>query len=61
MVFLGRIDEPRKGLTVLLDALPELVRRVPDVRLLVAGPGDVDQVRRTWRCSCATGSSCSGW
>ena len=46
VVFLGRIDEARKGLSVLLDALPELVRRVPDVRLLVAGPGDVDQVRQ---------------
>jgi phosphatidylinositol alpha-mannosyltransferase len=46
VVFLGRIDEPRKGLAVLLEALPELVRLVPDVRLLVAGPGDVDEVRR---------------
>jgi phosphatidylinositol alpha-mannosyltransferase len=46
VVFLGRIDEPRKGLAVLLEALPELVRLVPDVRLLVAGPGDVDDVRR---------------
>jgi phosphatidylinositol alpha-mannosyltransferase len=45
VVFLGRIDEPRKGLAVLLEALPELVRLVPDVRLLVAGPGDADDVR----------------
>ncbi len=45
VVFLGRVDEPRKGLAVLLEALPELVRRVPDVRLLVAGPGDGSLVR----------------
>jgi phosphatidylinositol alpha-mannosyltransferase len=45
VVFLGRIDEPRKGLDVLLAALPELARRVPRVRLLVAGPGDVAAVR----------------
>jgi phosphatidylinositol alpha-mannosyltransferase len=44
--FLGRIDEPRKGLSVLLDALPHLRREVPDARLLVAGPGDVDETRR---------------
>lgn len=47
VAFLGRIDEPRKGLAVLLEALPELVERVPGVRLLVAGPGDVDDVRET--------------
>ena len=40
--FLGRIDEPRKGFQVLLEALP-LMRT--DARLLVAGPGDVDEVR----------------
>ncbi|MDQ1632509.1 MAG: phosphatidyl-myo-inositol alpha-mannosyltransferase [Frankiaceae bacterium] len=44
--FLGRIDEPRKGLSVLLEALPRLVRAMPDVRLLVAGPGDVEETRR---------------
>ena len=45
VVFLGRIDEGRKGLAVLLEALPELVRLVPDVQLLVAGPGDAADVR----------------
>lgn len=45
VVFLGRIDEPRKGLAVLLEALPELAALVPDVHLLVAGPGDADDVR----------------
>jgi phosphatidylinositol alpha-mannosyltransferase len=43
--FLGRIDEPRKGLDVLLAALPAVAERVPSIRLLVAGPGDVEEVR----------------
>jgi phosphatidylinositol alpha-mannosyltransferase len=43
--FLGRIDEPRKGLPILLEALPEIAARHPGVRLLVAGPGDADEVR----------------
>ncbi|WP_018500111.1 glycosyltransferase family 4 protein [Parafrankia discariae] len=45
VAFLGRIDEPRKGLDVLMAAFPLLVERVPDVRLLVAGPGDTEAVR----------------
>lgn len=40
IVFLGRTDEPRKGLAVLLAALPEVLRALPDARLLVAGRGD---------------------
>jgi phosphatidylinositol alpha-mannosyltransferase len=43
--FLGRIDEPRKGLPVLLEALPAVVAEHPGARLLVAGPGDLDEVR----------------
>lgn len=38
ILFMGRI-EPRKGLKYLLMALPEIVRRVPDVELLVVGTG----------------------
>lgn len=45
VVFLGRLDEGRKGLAVLLEALPELVHLVPGARLLIAGPGDADAVR----------------
>lgn len=44
--FLGRIDEPRKGLPVLLAAFERLLRDRPAARLLVAGPGDVDEVAR---------------
>ncbi|MQY11928.1 Phosphatidyl-myo-inositol mannosyltransferase [Streptomyces sp. RB5] len=38
--FIGRIDEPRKGLPVLIAALPKILRELPDTRLLVAGRGD---------------------
>lgn len=38
--FIGRFEEPRKGLSVLLDALPVIARFAPDVRVFVAGPGD---------------------
>ena len=40
--FLGRMDEPRKGLAVLLEAFEILGRARPGLRLLVAGPGDID-------------------
>lgn len=43
VLFLGRINEPRKGLHVLFEALPLIANRVPDVRVLVAGPGDPEQ------------------
>ncbi|TDD38888.1 glycosyltransferase family 1 protein [Actinomadura sp. KC06] len=42
--FLGRMDEPRKGLDVLLRAFEILGRRRPGLRLLLAGPGDADDV-----------------
>jgi phosphatidylinositol alpha-mannosyltransferase len=45
LFFIGRIDEPRKGLPVLLEAMPAIAARHPGVRLLVAGPGDVDEAR----------------
>lgn len=38
--FIGRIDEPRKGLPVLMRALPGILRERPGARLLVAGRGD---------------------
>ena len=42
VAFLGRIDEPRKGLPVLLAALPGVLARIPGLRVYVAGYGDVD-------------------
>ncbi|GES33686.1 glycosyltransferase family 4 protein [Streptomyces angustmyceticus] len=41
--FIGRIDEPRKGLPVLMKALPTILAAVPDARLLVAGRGDEEE------------------
>ncbi|MCI3224748.1 glycosyltransferase family 4 protein [Streptomyces sp. NP-1717] len=38
--FIGRIDEPRKGLPVLMKALPTILEAFPRTRLLVAGRGD---------------------
>jgi phosphatidylinositol alpha-mannosyltransferase len=46
LVFLGRMDESRKGLPTLLRALPAIARARPDAHLYVAGRGDIDDVRR---------------
>ncbi|MBO0866234.1 MAG: glycosyltransferase family 4 protein [Mycobacterium sp.] len=46
VLFLGRYNEPRKGMTVLLDALPQLVEQFPGVQLLIVGRGDEDELRR---------------
>lgn len=39
LVFLGRLQEPRKGLQVLLDALPMIKHRRPDLEVVIAGSG----------------------
>ena len=46
VLFLGRYDEPRKGMQVLLGALPALVARHSDVEVLVVGRGDEARLRR---------------
>ncbi|MET8653974.1 MULTISPECIES: glycosyltransferase family 4 protein [Nocardia] len=46
VLFLGRYDEPRKGMAVLLGALPELVRRHPELEILIVGRGDEERLRR---------------
>ncbi|MFB8007162.1 glycosyltransferase family 4 protein [Nocardia sp. NPDC056000] len=46
VLFLGRYDEPRKGMDVLLGALPELVRRHPNIEVLIVGRGDEERLRR---------------
>jgi len=40
IAFLGRGDEPRKGLEILVDAYPQIRKSFPNVRLLIAGPGE---------------------
>jgi len=45
VLFLGRFDEPRKGMAVLLGALPKLVDRFADIEILVVGRGDEDELR----------------
>jgi phosphatidylinositol alpha-mannosyltransferase len=40
IAFLGRLDEPRKGLPVLTAAIPRILAQVPGARFLVAGRGD---------------------
>ena len=40
ILFSGALDEPRKGIGVLLDALPAVAAVHPGVRLWLSGPGD---------------------
>jgi phosphatidyl-myo-inositol alpha-mannosyltransferase len=40
ILFSGAIAEPRKGVSVLLAALPLIARREPDTELWLSGPGD---------------------
>jgi phosphatidylinositol alpha-mannosyltransferase len=47
ILFLGRFDEPRKGMAVLIGALPAVVERFGDVEILVVGRGDEDELRET--------------
>lgn len=47
LAFLGRFEEPRKGLQVLLKAMPQILAAVPGTRLFVAGRGDQDDARET--------------
>jgi phosphatidylinositol alpha-mannosyltransferase len=43
LAFIGRINEPRKGLPTLLEAFPAIAAARPGVRLLVLGGGDIDE------------------
>ncbi len=43
--FIGRYDEPRKGMDVLVGALEPLATHRPDLRLVVAGRGEAEEFR----------------
>src|SRR6202011_1377161 len=45
VLFLGRFDEPRKGMAVLLGALGKLVKRFGDIEILIVGRGDEEELR----------------
>ncbi|MGL5829175.1 MAG: glycosyltransferase family 4 protein [Angustibacter sp.] len=42
IAFVGRIDEPRKGLGVLAEAMDVILERVPGARFIIAGRGDTE-------------------
>jgi len=44
LLFLGRIDESRKGLNVLLEALAQVVEVYPNIICEIVGPGEVKEV-----------------
>lgn len=45
IAFLGRYDEPRKGMDVLASALPVVLAEVPGLRLRIMGDGDERALR----------------
>lgn len=45
IAFLGRLDEPRKGLPVLAGAVARVLEAVPGARFLVAGRGEASRQR----------------
>lgn len=49
LIFLGRLDEPRKGLDVLLAAVPLIMKSRPDLEVIVAGQGS--RPLPEWCCS----------
>ena len=44
VLFVGRLDEPRKGVQVLLNAMPKVFDQFPDLKLLLVGPGEVKDI-----------------
>ncbi|NMN99993.1 glycosyltransferase family 4 protein [Gordonia sp. TBRC 11910] len=46
VLFLGRYDEPRKGIDILMRALPRVVEQFPDLQVIVVGGGTEKALRR---------------
>lgn len=46
IVFLGRLDEPRKGLDVFLGAVPGVLAEHPGARFLIAGRGESSKLQK---------------
>ncbi|MCI1641062.1 MAG: glycosyltransferase family 4 protein [Actinomyces sp.] len=46
IAFLGRLDEPRKGLSVFAEALPTVLDAHPGARFLIAGRGGAEEIRQ---------------
>ena len=42
--FLGRFEETRKGLPLLLEAMPRILKAIPNLELVVAGPGEPEKI-----------------
>ena len=45
VVFLGRLEEARKGLPIFAQAIPVVLRQLPGARFLIAGRGDAQDIR----------------
>jgi phosphatidyl-myo-inositol alpha-mannosyltransferase len=52
LIFIGRLDEPRKGLDVLLAAVPLIKQARPDLEVIVAGQGS--RTLPPWCCNLGT-------
>lgn len=46
ILFLGRYDEPRKGIDILMRALPTVVEQFPDLQVIIVGGGNERALRR---------------
>ena len=44
LLYSGTLDDPRKNVALLVEAVGILRRRVPDLELWISGPGDLDRI-----------------